>query len=91
MGLLGLVPSEYSSGEERHRGSIRKTGNPRARRLLVEAAWHYQHAPRLAARQRAQAELVPVEVLARVPEPRSCVCTRATSARRSRLAAAELR
>jgi transposase len=65
MGFLGLVPSEYSSGEERHRGSITKAGNEHARRLLVEAAWHYQHAPRLAARQRAQAELVPPEVLAR--------------------------
>jgi transposase len=65
MGFLGLTPSEYSSGEERHRGSITKTGNEHARRLLVEAAWHYQHRPRLAARQRAQAELVPPEVLAR--------------------------
>jgi hypothetical protein len=32
---------------------------------LVEAAWHYQRAPRLATRQRDQAELVPPEVLAR--------------------------
>jgi transposase len=65
MSFLGLVPSEYSSGEQRHRGSITKTGNEHARRLLVEAAWHYQHAPRLVARQRAQAELVPAEVLTR--------------------------
>ena|SRR5215218_2380259 len=55
MGFLGLTPSEYSSGEERHRGSITKSGNEHARRLLVEAAWHYQHRPRLAARHRAQA------------------------------------
>jgi transposase len=65
MAFLGLVPSEYSSGQERHRGSITKSGNEHARRLLVEAAWHYQHHPRLAARQRAQAELLPPEVLAR--------------------------
>lgn len=65
MAFLGLVPSEYSSGQERHRGSITKSGNEHARRLLVEAAWHYQHRPRLAARQRAQAELLPAEVLAR--------------------------
>jgi transposase len=65
MGFLGLVPSEYSSGPERHRGHITKTGNEHARRLLVEAAWRYQHAPRLAARQRAQATLVPPQVLAR--------------------------
>jgi len=65
MGFLGLVPSEYSSGQERHRGSITKTGNEHARRLLVEAAWHYQHAPRLGLRQRELAALVPPEVLAR--------------------------
>jgi transposase len=64
-GFLGLTPSEYSSGEERHRGSITKAGNEHARRPLVEAAWHYQHRPRLAARQRAQAELLPPEVLSR--------------------------
>ena len=65
MAFLGLTPSEYSSGEERHRGQITKTGNRHARRLLVEAAWHYQHPPRLAARVRAQQELVPPAVLAR--------------------------
>jgi transposase len=43
---LGIVPSEYSSGEQRHRGHITKTGNHHARRLLIEAAWHYQHRPR---------------------------------------------
>jgi transposase len=37
---LGLVPSEQSSGGRRSQGSITKTGNPHARRLLVEAAWH---------------------------------------------------
>ncbi len=44
---LGIVPSEYSSGDQRHRGHITKAGNHHARRLLVEAAWHYRHAPRL--------------------------------------------
>lgn len=36
---LGLVPSEASSAEKRRLGSITKTGNARARWLLVEAAW----------------------------------------------------
>jgi len=36
---LGLVPSERSSGEQRHVGPITKAGNSRARWLLVEAAW----------------------------------------------------
>jgi transposase len=43
---LGIVPSEYSSGQQRHRGHITKTGNHHARRLLIEAAWSYQHPPR---------------------------------------------
>jgi transposase len=42
--FVGLVPAEYSSGESRSLGSITKTGNGHARRLLVEAAWH--HRPR---------------------------------------------
>jgi transposase len=37
--FLGLTPSEDSSGERRRLGSITKTGNTHARRLLVEAAW----------------------------------------------------
>jgi transposase len=43
---LGITPSEYSSGESQHRGHITKSGNRHARRLLVEAAWHYRHRPR---------------------------------------------
>ncbi len=39
---LGLVPSEYSSGDSRVQGSVTKTGNGHARRLLVEAAWHHR-------------------------------------------------
>ena len=40
--FLGLVPSEYSSGQSRSQGSITKTGNGHARRLLIEAAWHHR-------------------------------------------------
>ena len=39
---LGLVPSESSSGASRSQGSITKTGNTHARRLLVETAWQHQ-------------------------------------------------
>lgn len=41
MSFLGLVPSEYSSAERVRRGAITKTGNGRARKLLIEAAWTY--------------------------------------------------
>jgi transposase len=46
MSYLGLVPSEHSSGETRRQGAITKTGSRHARRLLVEAAWHYRRPPR---------------------------------------------
>ena len=39
--FVGLVPTEHSSGRSRAQGSITKTGNGHARRLLVEAAWHH--------------------------------------------------
>jgi transposase len=48
MSYLGLTPSEYSSGDQQHRGHITKCGNEHARRLLIEAAWHYRHRPRRA-------------------------------------------
>ena len=46
MSYVGLVPSERSSGQRRRQGSITKTGNGHARRLLVEAAWNARRRPR---------------------------------------------
>ncbi|MGI8904340.1 MAG: transposase [Solirubrobacteraceae bacterium] len=45
MSYLGLVPSEASSGRDRRQGRITKTGSRHARRLLVEASWHYRKTP----------------------------------------------
>ena len=47
MGYLGVCPSEDSSSDRTRRGRITKAGNSHARRILVEAAWHYRHPPRL--------------------------------------------
>ena len=47
MAYVGLVPSEYSSGDTHRQGRITKAGNAHVRRILVEAAWHYRHSPRL--------------------------------------------
>jgi transposase len=47
MAYLGLVPSEASTGNTIKRGPITKAGNRRARRMLVECAWSYQHPPRV--------------------------------------------
>jgi transposase len=62
MAYLGLVPSEYSSGETHRRGALTKAGNTHARRVLVEAAWPYRHRPTvgraLASRSQAQPEEV---------------------------------
>jgi len=44
---LGMTPAEHSSGARRRQGAITKAGSSHARRLLVEAAWHYRRAPRV--------------------------------------------
>lgn len=46
---LGLTPSLDQSGETLTQGSITKTGSSIARRLLVEAAWHYARQPAIGA------------------------------------------
>jgi len=45
MGYSGMVSSEYSTGKHVRRGGITKTGNAHLRRVIVEAAWAYQHKP----------------------------------------------
>ncbi len=59
---LGLVPSLDQSGESRRQGAITKTGSGYARRLLVEAAWHYlprpSEGPTVAARRAGQSDHV---------------------------------
>lgn len=42
MAAVGLVPSEYSTGDKTRRYAITKTGNAHVRHVAVEAAWHYQ-------------------------------------------------
>ena len=64
MAYLGLVPSEHSSGDRTMRGGITKTGNAHARRVLVEAAWHYRHSPRVGLRLRKRREGQPARVIA---------------------------
>jgi transposase len=59
MGYLGLVPREHSSGERLSRGSITKSGNAHARRLLTEAAWHYRFKPRIGRQAQARQEQLP--------------------------------
>ena len=53
--ISGSCPSEHTTGRQRRRqGSITKAGSTHARRLLVEAAYHYQpSAPSIGASARA--------------------------------------
>jgi transposase len=47
--FVGLVPSEYSSGQARRQGGITQAGNGRARRALIEGAWAYRHPAKVSA------------------------------------------
>ena len=62
MAYVGLVPSEHSSGASQRRGRITRAGNSHVRHVLVQAAWHYRHAPKvtraLEQRQDGQPEAV---------------------------------
>jgi len=76
MAYLGLVPSEYSSGPRQQRGGITHTGNRHVRRLLIEAAWHYRHKPRvgeaLAERRHGQ----PANIIALADKAQQRLCRR---------------
>jgi transposase len=63
MAYLGLVPSEYSSGDRERRGSLTKAGNSHARRVLIEAAWHYRHRPGVAGALARRSEGQPSTIL----------------------------
>jgi transposase len=62
MAYLGLVPSEDSTGDTIRRGAITKAGNRRARRMLVECSWSYQHPPRVAAHKQPKVDAAPPAV-----------------------------
>ena len=62
MAFLGLVPSERSTGNKVKRGGITKTGNGRARCILVECSWAYRHPPRVGKDKQAKVEAAPYGV-----------------------------
>jgi transposase len=66
--FVGLVPTEYSSGNNRSQGSITKTGNTHVRRLLVEAAWHHRPSYRIGKTMRERWTLAPAAARARGDE-----------------------
>jgi transposase len=66
--FVGLVPSEHSSGQSRSQGSITKTGNGYARRLLVEAAWHHRPRYRIGKTMRLRWDAAPAAARVRGDE-----------------------
>ncbi|MEE2002583.1 IS110 family transposase [Alkalimonas sp. MEB108] len=63
MSYLGLVPSEHSSGGKRRQGGITRTGNTRARRLLVEGAHTYRYAAKVSTELQKRQESLSKEVI----------------------------
>ena len=63
MSYLGLVPSESSSGNHRRLGGITKSGNSRARRLLVESAHSYRYAANISTELQKRQEALSKEVI----------------------------
>lgn len=59
MKFLGLIPSEYSTGEQRRQGSITKAGNTHARRVLVEGAWAYRYPAKVSRHMQLRLEKQP--------------------------------
>jgi len=76
MAYLGLVPSEHSSGQRRHQGSITKAGNCHVRRLLVESAWCYRFSARKSAFLQRRAEKTSSEVQAIAWKAQKRLCGR---------------
>ena len=60
--MLGLVPSERSTGERVRRAGLTLAGNRRARRVLIEGAWSYRYPARSSQTLQARIEGLPKAV-----------------------------
>jgi len=74
--FVGLVPSESSSGETRRQGSLTKSGNSRARRALVEAAWAYRHPAKVSPQLQQRLEGLPAAIRAIAWKAQARLCRR---------------
>lgn len=63
MAYVGLVPSEHSTGGRRKLGALTKTGNGRARRLLIEGAHSYRFAANISTEMQKRQEGLPKEII----------------------------
>ncbi len=62
MCFLGLVPSQYSSGDRVRLGPITKSGNRHARRNLIEAAWAYRYKAKVSREIQIRQEHLPMKI-----------------------------
>ncbi len=76
MAWVGVTPSEYSSGSKRRQGSISKTGNGYARKLLVESAWNYRHTAKVSPEIQRRQEGLPKVIVDRAWEAQLRLCRR---------------
>jgi len=76
MAWLGVTPSEHSSGSKRRQGSITKTGNSHARKMLVESAWSYRHPARVSIDIQRRHEGIPKPIIDRAWDAQLRLCRR---------------
>jgi transposase len=57
--FVGLTPSEHTSGDKRRQGGITKSGNARARRVLIEGAWAYRYPAKISAHIQRRIDTLP--------------------------------
>jgi hypothetical protein len=76
MAWIGVTPSEHSSGGKRRQGSITKTGNSYARKLLVESAWSYRHPARVSVEIQRRHEGIPKAIIDRSWDAQLRLCRR---------------
>ncbi|WMY11038.1 IS110 family transposase [Paraburkholderia phenoliruptrix] len=76
MAWLGVTPSEHSSGAKRRQGSITKNGNSYASKLLVKAAWSYQHPARVSPAIERRHEGIPKPIVDRAWDAQVRLCRR---------------
>ena len=81
--FVGVIPSEYSSGDSRRQGGITKAGNSNARRALVEGSWAYRFPAKVSPHIRKRLERLPqpIQDIAWKAQVRLCKRFRRLSAR----------
>lgn len=80
LAMLGLTRSLNQSGESETQDAITKTGSTLARRLLIEAAWHYTPRPLVGPTNRQSGQPGHVIQIAAKPQHRGSPGQRAANA-----------